>query len=194
MVIPRIKPLAIPLWLSISYVLIVLSYSGYAHAQFYVMTNLEMEKVHLGLDLSGDLPMEWKKELFKIPRKIFSEAGLSPASAMDPNLIKGEANLDVTIWAIKLEENSPTAMGLLGGGGSCQGQWLYDAKIELWEHAYTSRNPTRPGQSLIWSRVSRYPRIKERLTFEEVKGDLVDMVKQFIAEYKWGNPPPPKTE
>lgn len=158
---------------------------GLALANVNSLINLEIEKVHVSIKWSGDREQGWTDNLGEEAHRIFINAGLNPAPSKHQVPV-GEASLEVTITTINLQEGSSSAEVLLGG--NCQGKWLYDAKIELWEHMYPSRDPTRPVYSQIWGQHHLFPQIKEDRTFEGVRVELESMLIQFIADYQLANP------
>ncbi len=139
----------------------------------------------MGIQLVGDLDAKWRKALGQEVHRIFNAAGLNPLPPK-PQILLGEVSLEVTITTIHLKEGSQRAEFLLGG--SCGEKWLYDAKIELWEHMYSSRNPEQPVYSQIWGQYHKYPTFKEYLEYEDVRAELEDMLLQFITDYRLANP------
>ena len=163
-----------------------LLFPGSVLANFTGLRNMDFENIHFTLIFQGNLDLDWQNQLSYEAERIFMEAGLNPLPAIVNMPPDGEASLTITITAIPLDEvHAEDALG-----GRCHGpsNWLYDAKIELWERMYAARNPQHPVYSKIWGEGYRFSRLRKQLDYEEIRRQVKGMLLTFIADYRLANP------
>ncbi len=157
------------------------------HGSYGDLKHLEMSNIHPEVIVTGDFPHEWQTLFAQRVDQVIAEEGMQFVPRKTP-LNNGQALLQIRVMAINLAEGSEFAEILLNGTCKGKGAWLFDTQIELWDWVSVTRNPDTPIRAAIWKRYRKFPILKEDISYEDIEGELVRMLKGFIMEYKLANP------
>ncbi len=135
------------------------------------VTGLDFDKVEFVLWTQH----EYHDQLYARAIEQFRKAGLYSRTDGTETHQDKIATLTLALDVTPLDETSPA-------------KFMYKKKLELREEVIPTRNPKVHFSAVTWSLASQEPISTDRVTLEQLKDDLDQMLYQFILAYKMGNP------
>jgi hypothetical protein len=104
---------------------------------------------------------------------------LTEAGLYDPNRVLPDSEKNPTLRLTLLVNHLDD---------TCSGKVLYWKKIELVEEVIIKRNPSLQPHRVTWFYGAEFADVSDPISIQRLEADLDELVKQFIFDYKMGNP------
>ncbi len=170
-----------------------------AQANFRILGDLNVNRFELAIQPFVDIAPSGSDSItpaVKLRKRAFAmltRAGFEVAPLRDP-LQAGDARLVITLMAVNLAKADGYG-GLIGTPGIVEKElWIIDSEIALWEWTNSSRNPNLPILTRTWGKGRTLPVVRAKVKYADIEGEMVRLLKTFITEFQWANPPPPDSE